>query len=99
MAIVTTSAPVRPEPPRPAGPQRPAPPRARAWARPLAWLGSLRAAWWYAGFAIYAAGVAIFSGPGDDRSWGIWASFGYAAGSALEAGKGMARRRADPGAR
>jgi hypothetical protein len=86
MTIVTTSAPVRPpvpvpSPPGPAGPAR----RALVWSRPLAWLGSRRAAWWYAGFAIYAAGVAIFSGPGDDRSWGIWASFGYAAAAAVAA--------------
>jgi hypothetical protein len=84
MAIVTTSAPVRPVLARPAGPSAPAP-RARAWSGPLAWLRSRRAAWWYAGFASYAAGVAVFSGPGDDRSWGIWASFGYAAAAALAA--------------
>jgi hypothetical protein len=33
---------------------------------------------WYAGFAIYAAGVALFSGPGLDHWWGIWAAGGYA---------------------
>jgi hypothetical protein len=33
---------------------------------------------WYAGFAIYAAGVALFSGPGLDQWWGIWAAGGYA---------------------
>jgi hypothetical protein len=32
---------------------------------------------WYAGFAIYAACVAAFSGPGLDRLWGIWAAGGY----------------------
>jgi hypothetical protein len=37
---------------------------------------------WYALFALYAAAVAVFSGPGDDRCWGIWASFGYAAAAA-----------------
>ena len=33
---------------------------------------------WYAGFAVYAAGVALFSGPGLDHWWGIWAACGYA---------------------
>jgi hypothetical protein len=33
---------------------------------------------WYAGFAVYAAGVAFFSGPGLDHWWGIWAAGGYA---------------------
>jgi Glycosyltransferase family 87 len=40
---------------------------------------------WYALFAVYAGGVAVFSGPGDDRSWGIWAAFGYAAAAVLAA--------------
>ncbi len=85
MGIVTISAPLRPVVPAPAstgtGRAWPAP---RAWGWWLrAWLGSRRAPSWYAGFAIYAAGVAVFCGPGDDRSWGIWASFGYAAAAAL----------------
>jgi hypothetical protein len=46
---------------------------------------SRRAAAWYAIFAIYAGGVAVFSGPGHDRSWAIWASFGYAAAAVLAA--------------
>ena len=33
---------------------------------------------WYAGFAVYAAGVALFSGPGLDQWWGTWAAVGYA---------------------
>jgi hypothetical protein len=33
---------------------------------------------WYAGFAVYAAGVALFSGPGLDHWWGAWAAGGYA---------------------
>lgn len=37
-----------------------------------------RPAVWYAGFAVYAAGVALFSGPGLDHWWGIWAAGGYA---------------------
>jgi hypothetical protein len=46
---------------------------------------SRRAAAWYAVFAVYAGGVTVFSGPGHDRSWGIWASFGYAAAAVLAA--------------
>src|ERR1700733_2054023 len=53
--------------------------------RPAAEPRSLRAAAWFAVFALYAGGVAVFSGPGHDRSWGIWASFGYAAAAALAA--------------
>lgn len=34
---------------------------------------------WYAAFAAYAGAVAAFSGPGDDRSWGLWAAAGYTA--------------------
>jgi hypothetical protein len=33
---------------------------------------------WYAVFAVYAAGVALFSGPGLDHWWGTWAAGGYA---------------------
>jgi hypothetical protein len=36
-------------------------------------------------FAAYAGGVAVFSGPGHDRCWGIWASFGYAAAAVFAA--------------
>jgi len=52
---------------------------------------------WYAAFAVYAGGVALFSGPGHDRAWGIWASFGYAAATALAAawpGRRAGRRAA-----
>jgi hypothetical protein len=42
-----------------------------------------RAAAWYAAFAVYAGGVAAFSGPGLDRWWGIWAVGGYAAAAVL----------------
>jgi hypothetical protein len=34
-------------------------------------------------FAVYAGGVAAFSGPGLDRWWGIWAVGGYAAAAVL----------------
>jgi hypothetical protein len=37
---------------------------------------------WYAGFALYAAGVALFAGLGQDHVWGIWAFGGYAAAAA-----------------
>lgn len=33
----------------------------------------------YVAFASYAGAVAAFSGPGNDRWWGIWAAGGYAA--------------------
>jgi hypothetical protein len=42
-----------------------------------------QAAAWYAVFALYAGGVALFSGPGLDRWWGIWAVGGYAAAAVL----------------
>jgi phosphatidylinositol alpha-1,6-mannosyltransferase len=46
-------------------------------------------------FAVYAAAVAIFSGPGDDRSWGIWAASAYGAAAAIAAlWRGVAGRRA-----
>ena len=42
-----------------------------------------RPAAWYAGFALYAAGVALFSGRGLDRWWGIWAAGGYVVAAAV----------------
>jgi Glycosyltransferase family 87 len=44
---------------------------------------------WYAAFAVYAACVAAFSGPGLDHWWGIWAAGGYALAAIIAA----ARRR------
>ena len=38
---------------------------------------------WYAAFAVYAAGVALFSGPGLDHWWGTWAAGGYAAAAVI----------------
>ena len=38
---------------------------------------------WYAGFAVYAAGVALFSGPGLDHWWGAWAAGGYAVAAVI----------------
>ena len=64
---------------------RPLAPAARRLAEPAAEPRSRRAAAWFAVFAVYAGGVAVFSGPGHDRSWGIWASFGYAAAAVLAA--------------
>jgi hypothetical protein len=40
---------------------------------------------WYAVFTVYAAAVALFSGLGQDRVWGIWASGGYAIATLLAA--------------
>jgi hypothetical protein len=44
-----------------------------------------RRAAWYSAFAVYAAGVALFSGPGLDHWWGIWAAGGYALAAVIEA--------------
>ena len=73
-SVITNEAALRP--PAPAAP----PP-----GRPVTGPRSPRAADWYPIFAVYAGGVAVFSGPGHDRSWGIWASFGYAAAAVLAA--------------
>ena len=43
----------------------------------------LRSAAWYAGFAVYAGCVALFSGPGLDHMWGAWAAGGYALAAAV----------------
>jgi hypothetical protein len=43
----------------------------------------VRSAAWYTGFAVYAACVALFSGPGLDHMWGAWAVGGYAAAAAI----------------
>src|SRR5579863_3801469 len=48
-------------------------------------------AMWYAGFAVYAAGVALFSGPGLDHWWGAWAAGGYAVAAVITV---LAARRA-----
>ena len=40
---------------------------------------------WYGLFAVYAAGVALFSGPGLDHWWGTWAAGGYALAAVVEA--------------
>jgi hypothetical protein len=73
-SVITNEATLRPLVPAAPRPARPAPePRSR------------RAAVWYCVFAVYAGSVAVFSGPGHDRSWGIWASFGYAAAAVLAA--------------
>src|SRR5258708_19228202 len=54
----------------------------------------------YAVFAVYAGGVALFSGLGDDRWWGIWAVGGYAAAAALAwSWRSRRGRRAAPAAR
>lgn len=48
-----------------------------------AMLGGRHRAAWYAGFAVYAAGVALFSGPGLDHWWGAWAAGGYAVAAVI----------------
>jgi len=40
---------------------------------------------WYAGFAVYATCVAVFSGPGLDHWWGTWAACGYAVAATVAA--------------
>jgi hypothetical protein len=40
---------------------------------------------WYAGFAVYATCVAVFSGPGLDHWWGTWAACGYAIAATVAA--------------
>jgi hypothetical protein len=82
MGTLSTSAPSRPLAPRP-----PAGPGLGTWLGTWlgSWVGWRRVAVWYAGFALYAGAVAVFSGPGHDRAWGIWAAFGYAAAAALAA--------------
>jgi hypothetical protein len=46
---------------------------------------------WYSRFAVYAAGVALFSGPGLDHWWGTWAAGGYAVAAVVTvAGSGRA---------
>jgi hypothetical protein len=44
----------------------------------LAMFSGRRRAAWYTGFAVYAGGVALLSGPGLDHWWGAWAACGYA---------------------
>ena len=39
----------------------------------------------YGAFALYAAAVALFSGPGLDHWWGTWAAGGYAIAAAITA--------------
>ena len=47
-------------------------------------LGMRGRAVWYALFAVYAAGVALFSGPGLDHWWGAWAAGGYTLAAVAE---------------
>jgi hypothetical protein len=51
----------------------------------IAAAGGRRLALWYAAFAVYAAGVALFSGPGLDHWWGAWAAGGYALAAVIAA--------------
>ena len=45
----------------------------------------------YAVFAGYAAMVAVFSGPGQDRGWAVWAVAGYTAALLLSRRRGAGR--------
>jgi hypothetical protein len=87
MGTLSTSA-----PPRPLAPGPPSGSGLRTWLG--SWLGRQRVAAWYAGFALYAGAVAVFSGPGNDRAWGIWAAVGYAAAAAVAAAWPAPRGRA-----
>lgn len=74
--VITTA---RPRPGQPSPPTRPSRPALRRRAQAL-----LRdPAAWYAGFAVYATGVALFSGLGQDHWWGTWAAGGYAVAAAI----------------
>jgi hypothetical protein len=57
------------------------------WANVRYWLDRVlrQPAAWYAGFAVYAACVALFSGPGLDHWWGTWAAGGYAVAAVIAA--------------
>ena len=48
----------------------------------------------YAVFAGYAALVAVFSGPGQDRGWAVWAAAGYTAALLLSRRRGAGRAAA-----
>jgi hypothetical protein len=48
----------------------------------------------YAVFAGYAALVAVFSGPGQDRGWAVWAGAGYTAAVLLSRRRGAGRAAA-----
>jgi hypothetical protein len=48
----------------------------------------------YAVFAGYAALVAVFSGPGQDRAWAVWAVAGYTAALLLSRRRGAGRAAA-----
>ncbi len=48
----------------------------------------------YAVFAGYAAMVAVFSGPGQDRAWAVWAAAGYTAALLLSRRRGAGRAAA-----
>ena len=63
-----------------------------SWPNVRYWLDRVlrQPAAWYAGFAVYAACVALFSGPGLDHWWGTWAACGYAVAAAIAVGIALA---------
>jgi hypothetical protein len=85
MGMVTLALPRQREAPCLPGPSAPGPATQGPAGRWLARLGRVcrRVEAWYAGFAIYAACMALLSGPGMDHDWGIWASGGYGAAAIL----------------
>jgi hypothetical protein len=85
MGLVTVTLPRQREAPCLRGPARQGPEAQGPAERWLARLGRVcrRVEAWYAGFAIYAACMALLSGPGMDHDWGIWASGGYGAAAIL----------------
>jgi hypothetical protein len=85
MGMVTLALPRQREAPCLPGPLTPGPAKRGPAERWLARLGRVcrRVEAWYAGFAVYAACMALLSGPGVDHDWGIWASGGYAAAAVL----------------
>jgi hypothetical protein len=58
-----------------------------------------RLAAWYVGFAVYAGGVALFSGRGQDHWWGTWAAGGYASAAVAAAAAAVVARRSARGGR
>jgi hypothetical protein len=49
------------------------------------WVRPRRPVIWYGAFAGYAGAVVVFSGPGNDRVWGIWAVVAYAVAALVAA--------------
>lgn len=85
MGVVTLALPRQRDAPCLPGPATSGPATQGPAGRWLARLGRVcrRVEAWYAGFALYAACMALLSGPGMEHDWGIWASGGYAVAAIL----------------